>query len=143
IADDGAADDRFGSAVAFSGDTVVIGARLDDIDSNRDQGSAYVFALSDCDFSVAPINHAFPSQGGNGLVGVTAADGCAWTAVSNDPFITIPSGATGSGDGMVSFAVAQTPNAGSRRGTLTVAGRQVMVAQAAPVACVSAASFIG
>src|SRR5215813_3155703 len=38
IADDGAADDRFGSAVAFSGDTVVIGARLDDIDSNRDQG---------------------------------------------------------------------------------------------------------
>src|SRR5215475_8513303 len=59
IADDGAADDRFGSAVAFSGDTVVIGARLDDIDSNRDQGSVYVFVLPDCDFSVEPINHAF------------------------------------------------------------------------------------
>src|SRR5215468_4102319 len=143
IADDGAADDRFGSAVAFSGDTVVIGARLDDIDSNRDQGSVYVFVLPDCDFSVEPINHAFPSQGGNGVVNVNANDGCAWTAAPNDSWITITSGATGSGDGAVRFAVAQNPNAGSRRGTLTVAGRKVTVVQAAPVACVNAASFIG
>src|SRR5262245_51627210 len=143
IADDGAADDRFGSAVAFSGDTVVIGARLDDIDSNRDQGSVYVFVLPDCDFSVEPINHAFPSQGGNGVVNVNATDGWAWTAAPKDSWITITSGATGSGDGAVRFAVAQNPNAGSRRGTLTVAGRKVTVVQAAPVACVNAASFIG
>ncbi|MGE0130829.1 MAG: hypothetical protein AB7U82_22350 [Blastocatellales bacterium] len=45
-ASDGAAVDRFGSAVALSGDTVVVGAALDDIGANKDQGSAYVFVSS-------------------------------------------------------------------------------------------------
>jgi MYXO-CTERM domain-containing protein len=42
-ASDGAAGDRFGGSVAVSGDTVVVGALLDDIGANSDQGSAYVF----------------------------------------------------------------------------------------------------
>src|SRR5262249_54878111 len=45
IADDGEAVDSLGYAVAISGNTVVVGAPLDDIDANRDQGSAYVFVL--------------------------------------------------------------------------------------------------
>ena len=49
-ASDGAAGDRFGVSVAISGDTVVVGAWHDDIDSNLgarvDQGSAYVFVRS-------------------------------------------------------------------------------------------------
>jgi uncharacterized protein (TIGR03437 family) len=98
---------------------------------------------SACNFSVAPSNHAFPSGGGKGVVSVNAADGCAWTAVSNDPWITITSGANGNGNGEVNFAVSNNPNAGSRRGTLTIAGHKVTVVQAALVACVSAASFIG
>jgi uncharacterized protein (TIGR03437 family) len=61
--------------------------------------------------------------------------------VSNDPFITITSGATGSGAGAVMFTVSQFPNPGSRRGTLTVVGNEVRVAQAAPLTSVSAASF--
>ena len=40
---DGVAGDRFGESVAVSGDTVVVGAREDDIGANVDQGSAYVF----------------------------------------------------------------------------------------------------
>lgn len=43
VADDGAFIDFFGSAVALSGDTVVVGAYGDDIGSNVEQGSAYVF----------------------------------------------------------------------------------------------------
>ena len=42
VASDGAADDRFGRAVAVSGDTVVVGAFRDD-DDGTDSGSAYVF----------------------------------------------------------------------------------------------------
>ena len=42
-ASDGAASDLFGYAVAISGDTVVVGAAVDDIGANSDQGSAYVF----------------------------------------------------------------------------------------------------
>ncbi|MBL1217872.1 MAG: hypothetical protein D8M59_10300 [Planctomycetes bacterium] len=42
---DGHQDDYFGSAVAISGTTVVIGSRLDD-DNGRDSGSAYVFDIT-------------------------------------------------------------------------------------------------
>ncbi|MGH9851392.1 MAG: putative Ig domain-containing protein [Blastocatellia bacterium] len=46
IANDGAADDRFGSSVAVSGDTVVAGADHAAIGANRNQGAAYVFTRS-------------------------------------------------------------------------------------------------
>ncbi|HUP50783.1 MAG TPA: post-COAP-1 domain-containing protein [Thermoanaerobaculia bacterium] len=40
---DGAGVDFFGTSVAISGDTIVVGAPLNNVGSNRDQGSAYVF----------------------------------------------------------------------------------------------------
>ena len=46
-AEDGTALDQFGSSVAVVGDTVVVGASGDDIANNSEQGSAYVFTLSD------------------------------------------------------------------------------------------------
>ena len=42
-ASDGDAGDLFGRAVAVSGDTVVVGAQYDEVDSQVQQGSAYVF----------------------------------------------------------------------------------------------------
>jgi uncharacterized repeat protein (TIGR01451 family) len=42
-ASDGATTDLFGVSVAVSGDTIVIGAVVDDVGTNLDQGSAYVF----------------------------------------------------------------------------------------------------
>ena len=42
-ASDGAAYDHFGCSVSISGDTVVVGAYLDDIGLNDNQGSAYIF----------------------------------------------------------------------------------------------------
>ena len=47
VANDGAADDWFGWAIALDGDMLVVGARNDDIGANTDQGSAYVFTRSD------------------------------------------------------------------------------------------------
>jgi uncharacterized protein (TIGR03437 family) len=43
---DGAANDQFGAAVAVSGNTLIAGALLDDIDDVADAGSAYVFVRS-------------------------------------------------------------------------------------------------
>src|SRR5207253_2536605 len=40
---DGTAQDLFGISVAIAGNTVVVGASLDDVGPNIDQGSAYVF----------------------------------------------------------------------------------------------------
>ncbi|MDQ3646170.1 MAG: FG-GAP repeat protein [Actinomycetota bacterium] len=42
-APDGAADDLYGTTVAMSGEDGIIGASFDDVGSNGDQGSAYVF----------------------------------------------------------------------------------------------------
>jgi hypothetical protein len=43
---DGAAFDVFGWSLVLSGDTVLIGSRDDDVGTNADQGSAYVFTRS-------------------------------------------------------------------------------------------------
>jgi hypothetical protein len=43
VAPDGAADDRFGHAVAVSGDTVVVGAPRADVSGHTNQGAVYVF----------------------------------------------------------------------------------------------------
>jgi hypothetical protein len=45
-ANDGGANDIFGNAVAFSGDTLAVGAPYDTIGTNTNQGSAYVFTRS-------------------------------------------------------------------------------------------------
>ncbi|MBM3949797.1 MAG: hypothetical protein FJ312_11295, partial [SAR202 cluster bacterium] len=50
-ASDGAEDDVFGISVAVSGDTAVVGALFDDVGSNDDQGSAYVFVRSGATWS--------------------------------------------------------------------------------------------
>ncbi len=46
VADDAASGDAFGTSVALSGDTALIGASLDDFVGNADAGSAYVFVRS-------------------------------------------------------------------------------------------------
>ncbi|HEX8338701.1 MAG TPA: Calx-beta domain-containing protein, partial [Pyrinomonadaceae bacterium] len=46
LASDGAAGDAFGFSVGVSGDTAVVGARLDTVGAVGGQGSAYVFARS-------------------------------------------------------------------------------------------------
>lgn len=45
-ATDGSSLDQFGYSVAISGDTVVVGALLDTVNGNFEQGSAYVFTKS-------------------------------------------------------------------------------------------------
>jgi len=45
-ASDGAVGDQFGFSLAISGNTIIVGASTDDVGSNADQGSAYVFVYS-------------------------------------------------------------------------------------------------
>jgi hypothetical protein len=81
-----------------------------------------------CSFAIAPMGQNFDSSGGSGTVTVTTDAGCAWTAASNAPWITITSGANGTGPGIVGFLVA--PNAGpDQTGTLTIAGQTFTVTQ--------------
>ncbi len=85
---------------------------------------------SGCSFALSATSVNVPQPGGPGSVGVTAPGGCDWTATSNAPWLSITSGASGSGNGTVNFTAA--PNTGSGRvGTLTVAGQTFTVNQGA------------
>jgi glucose/arabinose dehydrogenase len=81
--------------------------------------------------SIAPTTAAFDEAGGPGSVDVTSPGGCpAWTAVSNDPWITITAGDNGTGNGTVDYTVGANPGIPPRSGTLTIAGRTFNVEQA-------------
>lgn len=81
-----------------------------------------------CSFSVSPLSHNLPAGGGTAAVSIASSSGCAWTATSNAPWLTITSGASGNGAGSVSFSAAATTGP-SRSGTLTIAGQTVTVSQ--------------
>ncbi len=81
-----------------------------------------------CSYAVSPTSQSFSSAGGTGTVTVTAPAGCPWTAASDSAWITITSGASGSGDGPVGYSVAVNTGV-ARSGTLTVAGQTVTVSQ--------------
>jgi glucose/arabinose dehydrogenase len=83
-----------------------------------------------CTFAIAPASANFARTGGTGSVSVTAGAGCAWTAVSNVSWITITGGASGSGDGAVSYSVGPYGGPPKRRtGTATIAGQTFRVTQ--------------
>jgi hypothetical protein len=69
------------------------------------------------------------AAGGRVDVAVSAQGGCAWTAVSNDDWLAVIVGATGSGPGLVGIAVAPNTAFSRRSGTLTIAGRTFTVEQ--------------
>ena len=83
-----------------------------------------------CSFFISPTSQSFAFSGGAGSVSVTALAGCNWTAVSNDSFIMVTAGSSGTGNGTVSYSVAGNTGAGSRSGTITIAGQTFTVNQA-------------
>ncbi|NOT62833.1 MAG: choice-of-anchor D domain-containing protein, partial [Acidobacteria bacterium] len=84
-----------------------------------------------CTYTIAPTSQTFTAAGGNGTVNITAATGCAWTAASNATWLSVTSGAAGSGNGAVGFTAAANTTTSSRTGTLTIAGQTFTVTQAA------------
>ncbi len=83
-----------------------------------------------CTYSIDPTSFTTGSSGASHSVSVTAPGGCPWTATSNAGWLTINSGATGSGNGVVNFSVASNSSQSSRSGTLTIAEHTVSVTQA-------------
>lgn len=81
-----------------------------------------------CTYAVTPPG-AIPSVGGSAVVGVSAPAGCGWSASSGAAWLSVMSGATGSGTGQVQLSALANQSADARVGTLTVAGQSVAVTQ--------------
>jgi hypothetical protein len=82
-----------------------------------------------CSYTLSADSHTVPGGGGNGNVNVSTGAACSWTATSNAGWLSITSGANGTGNGTVSFSAA-SHSGGARDGTLTIAGRTFTVHQA-------------
>jgi len=87
------------------------------------------FSVTGCTYSISPTSQSFGDIGGSGSVSVTSPDDCSWTATSNDAWITVTSGDSGSGSGTVGYSAAANPDASSRTGTMTIAGETFTVSQ--------------
>ena len=94
----------------------------------RVDAAVNALSSSSCTLSISPSTQSFSTNGGTGIVNVAAGTDCAWTATSNDSWLSITSGSTGNGNGTVSFSVANN-NGVDRIGTLFIAGSTFIVTQ--------------
>ncbi len=62
---------------------------------------------------------------------MTAGAACVWAASSNAAWLTVSSGASGTGNGTVGYTVAANPNCTGRSGSLTIAGKTFTVTESA------------
>lgn len=111
-----------------------------------EQGELYVVDLNGtvskivriaaCAFQLSNHGQDFGSGGGTGSVAVTTQAGCAWTSASNESWIHVTSGGSGSGMGIVSYSVDPNASASPRTGTMTIAdgGQMFAVTQSGAAA---------
>jgi uncharacterized repeat protein (TIGR03803 family) len=106
----------YGTSSGFGTDGIVF-----KLDVGCDGGCAYMLSAT---------NVTLAAKGGSESVSVrTCSARCSWTAVSNDPFITITSGTNGAGNGTVRYTVPGNTNATPLVGTMTIAGQTFTINQ--------------
>src|SRR6218665_3840811 len=91
-------------------------------------------SATDCTYTLSAMNHSVGANAGaNVAVTVTAiGTSCTWTAAvaSNVGWITVISGASGTGNGTVTYSYKANMSESERTGTLTIAGQTYTVTQA-------------
>ena len=94
-------------------------------------GGAFLVTQSGtaCSLNISPSALEVTAAGGAGSFEIDVIAGCNWTAVSNVPWVTFTSAASGGGDASLSFAVAPNTTPGARTGVITVGNRQFTVVQ--------------
>jgi hypothetical protein len=88
-----------------------------------------------CTYSIFPTTQSFGASEGTESVSVSTQSGCVWTATSNETWITITSGSSGTGNGTVNYSVSANTDSSLRTGTIIIAGQTFTVAQDAPTSC--------
>ena len=88
------------------------------------------FVTTDCTYTISSTENSFGQQGGSGSFDVTSSSGdCEWTTSISADWITISAGASGRGDGSVSYTVAANTLSSERTGTIIVGGQSHTITQ--------------
>jgi len=95
-------------------------------------------AAATCSVAVTPPSPFWPPEGGAGSLSVVT--NCSWTAVSNSDWIAVLSGASGTGNGTVRYAVAGNSSNQTRVGSITIGGQALSIHQSGVPCTVSLAA---
>ena len=87
-------------------------------------------AAAPCSYTLSPASISVAADAATGTFSMAATAGCNWTATSSAPWLTVTSGATGSGNGTVGYSVAANPNTTARTATISAGGQTFTVTQA-------------
>ena len=93
---------------------------------------AYTVPTS-CSSAISPGSASPTAAGGTGSVTVTTSSTCSWTTAAPVSWVTITSGASGTGNGTVKYSVSANTGSGSRTTNWTIAGVTFTITQAGGV----------
>jgi hypothetical protein len=86
--------------------------------------------FASCSYGLSSTSRTFStSAASTGTLNVTTGGTCSWAAVSNNAWITISGGSSGTGSGTVSYSITENTGAKRRTGTITIAGQTYTVHQ--------------
>lgn len=129
-----------GRAVFFSNDSsrLYVVAQADSTSNLANGWGVEVFDIGStatCGVTLASSSLSIASSGGYASVAVTATPDCIYAATTNQPWISLASGAYGSGKGTLQWIVRPNAQLQSRGGTITINGQTFTIQQsAAPLA---------
>lgn len=83
-----------------------------------------------CTYTLSASSQTFDANGGKGNFNVITPNGCSWKTATSNPWITITSGKSGTGNGKVNFSVAPNPDVNPRSGVITIPDNAFTVSQA-------------
>ena len=99
-----------------------------------------------CQYSVAPVDLSSCMPAGSVAANVTTQPGCSWTVAANASWLTVPSGSSGTGSGVITIAFSENYDA-PRDGIVMVrwptptAGQNIRLAQGGCLYAVSRNAF--
>lgn len=105
--------------------------RVSDAAGTTSDISDAAFQIVMCGFTglTPPFSQSFGAAGGRATIQVTPSSGCSWTAVSEDAWIVVTSGWSGSGPGSLTYSVAPNLDSSPRSGTLRIGTASFRVEQ--------------
>lgn len=105
--------------------------RVSDAAGSTSDTSDAAFEIMNCGFIglSPPFSQSFGPAGGRGTIQVTPSMGCSWSVTSDDSWIVVTSGWSGTGSGSLTYSVAPNLDSSPRSGTLAIGGKSFSVDQ--------------
>lgn len=102
-------------------------------------------SINRCAIAMQGLDTPLPAEGGSASIAVTAVRESAWSASVEGSWLSIKTGASGQGDGVVESSATSNPDPQMRRGAVSANGQRAEVSQSAGTCDIvlgqSAASF--